>query len=238
MIWSGFLIGLIGSWHCIGMCGPIALMVPGAKGKSRFVSILLYHSGKTMAYLSIGSLIGLIPALLTSFKIQATITITAGIVILLFGLIPFLANLLERKGFVVFSSYFNLKNRLAAALDKNKLEYGFYIGFLNGFIPCGMVYVAALGAISQAGFMESLGYMFLFSLGTLPLMSAFMFTAGFFKNGLQKYAGKLRTAAFVLVGIFMIYKGFVNLNKSFEQEKIGDHFLICSSTTDPSGTRY
>lgn len=228
MIWTGFLLGLLGSWHCIGMCGPIALMIPGSKGKNRMVSISLYHSGKILAYLSLGSVFGMVPALIDSFKIQATITISVGIIMICLALIPMLLNKLEQGGFKIFSTYFNLKNKLAQSLKKDKVEYSFYIGFLNGFVPCGMVYMAALGAMSQPDFIDSMLFMLFFGLGTLPLMSLFLFTAGYFKSFLQKKAPALRMAAFLLVGLFMVWKGSVHLNDSIEAPKEGEAFEVCA----------
>ena len=78
MIWTALVIGLSGSLHCVGMCGPIALMVPGSKGKKRWLAITLYHAGKILAYMTLGSFFGMIPALLSSFKIQSAITIRVG----------------------------------------------------------------------------------------------------------------------------------------------------------------
>jgi sulfite exporter TauE/SafE len=228
MIWTGFLIGLLGSWHCIGMCGPIALMIPGAKGKNRIAAISLYHSGKILAYLSLGSVFGMIPAFIDSFKVQATITISVGILMILLALIPMLLNKMERSGFKLFSNYFNLKNKLAQSLNRDKIEYSFYIGFLNGFVPCGMVYMAALGAMSQTNFIDSTLFMLFFGLGTLPLMSVFLFTAGYFKSAFQKYAPKLRMAAFILVGLFMIWKGTSHFNDSIEAPKEGEAFEVCA----------
>ncbi|MBI3135720.1 MAG: sulfite exporter TauE/SafE family protein [Bacteroidetes bacterium] len=228
MIWTGFLIGLLGSWHCIGMCGPIALMIPGSKGKNRFAAIGLYHFGKILSYLTLGSVFGMIPALINSFTVQATITISVGVLMLLLALVPVLMNKLERSGFTLFNRYFNLKNKLAQSLNKNKTEYSFYIGFLNGFVPCGMVYLAALGAMSQPHFSDSLLFMLLFGLGTVPLMSIFLFAAGYFKSRFQKNALKLRTTAFVLVGCFMIWKGTVHINDSIIAPKEGEVFNACA----------
>lgn len=228
MIWTGFLIGLLGSWHCIGMCGPIALMIPGSKGKNRITAISLYHGGKILAYLSLGSVFGMVPAFIDSFKVQATITISVGILMILLALIPMLLNKMERSGFKIFSSYFNLKNKLAQALNKDKVEYSFYIGFLNGFVPCGMVYMAALGAMSQPNFIDSTLFMLFFGLGTLPLMSVFLFTAGYFKSAFQKHAPKLRMAAFLIVGLFMIWKGTSHFNDSIEAPKEGEAFEVCA----------
>jgi len=228
MIWTGFLLGLLGSWHCVGMCGPIALMVPGAKGKNRFLVIAFYHSGKILAYMALGSVFGMIPAFINSFDVQATITLSIGVLMIAIAFIPFVLSSIEKKGFIVFNRVFKFKNKLVNALDKNKIEYSFYIGFLNGFIPCGMVYFAALGAISQPNFIDSILFMLFFGIGTIPLMSLFILVSGYFKTTFQKQAKNFRTAAFLFTGIFMIWTGTLHLNHHISLPKIGDAFQICA----------
>ena len=227
MLWTGFLLGLLGSWHCVGMCGPIALMIPGAKGKNRILVIALYHLGKILAYMSLGSVFGMIPAFINSFEIQAIISISLGTLMLVIAFLPIVLTRIEKKGLVLFNRVFSLKNKLTKSLNKNSIEYSFYIGFLNGFVPCGMVYFAALGAMSQPDFLSSLLFMLMFGLGTIPLMSIFLFVAGFFKTSFQKYALKFRMAAFILVGFFMIWKGATNINTKIAAPKEGEIFDIC-----------
>jgi len=228
MIWAAFFLGLLGSWHCVGMCGPIALMVPGAKGKNRILVIAFYHSGKILAYMTLGSVFGMIPAFINSFNVQATITLSIGVLMIVIAFIPFLLYTIEKKGFVVFNRMFKFKNKLVNALNKNKIEYSFYIGFINGFIPCGIVYFAALGAISQPHFIDSILFMLFFGIGTIPLMSLFILVSGYFKTTFQKQAKNFRTAAFLLTGIFMIWQGSMHLNQQLSSPKIGDAFQICS----------
>lgn len=228
MIWTGFLIGFLGSWHCIGMCGPLAMMVPGSKGKNRLVAMGLYFYGKTLAYLSIATLFGLIPALIDSFYVQTCITISAGILMLLLALLPSLSNRFEKGGFSVFNKFFNFKRRLTQALSKDKTSYGFYIGFLNGFMPCGLVYIAALGAMSQTSFADSILFMLLFSVGTMPLMSGLLIAAGYFKPMFQKYSSTIRAVGFILVGVFMIRQGVIHWQHHVEKPKIGEDFVGCT----------
>lgn len=209
------------------MCGPIALMVPGAKGKNRLFSILLYHGGKIMAYVTIGSLIGLFSVFITSFKIQAIITIGVGVLMALLAFLPAFLAMVEKKGLRFFNPVIRIKNQLAKALNKNRLEYTFYIGFLNGFIPCGMVYVAALGALAQPTLIEGMLFMAFFGIGTMPFMSMLIFASGFFKQKFKRVAIPLRTIAFCAVGLFMIWKGVSNFNTTIEQPKLGEKFEVC-----------
>ena len=227
MLWSAFILGLLGSWHCVGMCGPIAMMVPGSKGKNRVVAAGLYHFGKIMSYALIGSLFGLFTAFITSLKVQSWITISAGIFIGILAFAPTLLNYVERKGFKIFNGLINFKNKISKALNKNKAEYGFYIGFFNGFMPCGLVYIAAIGAMVQPSVIESVGYMVLFGLGTIPFLSLAIFTSGFIKERLRLHSSKVRTVAFIAISIFMIWKGYNGLKIEIEQPQEGEDFQIC-----------
>lgn len=227
MIYSALILGLLGSWHCIGMCGPIAMMVPGAKGKNRIFSVLLYHSGKILAYVSIGSLIGVFTIMITSLRVQSIITIGAGVLMALLAFLPALLNYIEKKGLSFFNPVIRVKNQLSKALKKEKITYGFYIGFLNGFIPCGMVYVAALGALAQPTAVEGALFMLFFGIGTMPFLSAIIFASSWFKNRFKRLAIPLRTVAFCSVGLFMIWKGINNYNQEIGPPKLGENFEVC-----------
>ncbi len=209
------------------MCGPIALMVPGSKGKNRIYSILLYHGGKILAYLLIGLLFGLLSVFVTSFKVQAVITIAVGVLMALIAFLPAILNRVERKGSQFFRPLIRIKNQMAKAMNKNRLEYTFYIGFLNGFIPCGMVYIAALGAIAQSNIIDSMLFMVFFGLGIMPFMSALIFASSFIKQKFGKVAVPLRTFAFCAVGLFMIYKGVASYQTEISEPKLGESFMIC-----------
>jgi len=227
MLLAAFFLGLAGSWHCLGMCGPIALMVPGARGKNRFVSGFLYHGGKILAYMLIGAIFGMVPAFIHSFKIQAIITLSVGATMLLMAFTPFLLNQIEKKGYSLFNNWFKLKNKIVNSLKKNRIEYSFYIGFLNGFIPCGMVYFAALGAMSQPSFISGIAFMFLFGLGTIPFMGLFILITGYFKTHFQKFALRFRTFAFILTGLFMIWKGITHLDKTIQPPLEAEKYYQC-----------
>lgn len=229
MIYASFIIGLLGSWHCIGMCGPIALMIPGSKGKNRLLSISLYHGGKLLTYMLIGSFFGLVPALTNSFFVQAIITIFVGIVMLLIAGMPLILNSIEKFGFTKFQKFFKLKTKLAKLIKTDKIEFSFYIGVLNGFIPCGLVYFAALGAISQPTFVSSILFMLFFGLGTIPLMFLFLLLPGILKPSTRNYLNKFRQVGFAAVAVIMLWKGFSNIHTSIQPPLEGEAFQICTT---------
>ena len=219
----------MGSVHCIAMCGPIAMMVPGSNGKNKIVAALLYNGGKILSYILIGLLFGVLTSFITSFKIQAIITISAGLIITLLAFTPALISLGEKQGYIAFSSLINFKNKMSKALDKNRLEFGFYIGFLNGFIPCGMVYIAAIGAMVQPSVLDSGLFMLFFGLGTVPVLSAIILASSFLKTRFKSQSQKLKLVALLFVGCFMIYKGISNYNISIDRDKSGQEFQICAN---------
>lgn len=210
------------------MCGPIALMIPsGNNQKSKWLSILLYQLGKLITYILIGAFFGLIVAGLYTFNIQAILTIVSGALLLVFAFIPKVLNYVEKNGYQIFNGVIQFKNKLSLALNKNKTEYSFYIGFLNGFIPCAMVYAAAIIALSQKSFTNSTVFMLFFGFGTIPLMTLFYFTASRLKNKLSKYATNFRMWSFIIVGIFLLWRGFSFFNSEIPQQKEGAQFELC-----------
>ncbi|MFD1551288.1 sulfite exporter TauE/SafE family protein [Putridiphycobacter roseus] len=224
---SAFILGLAGSVHCIGMCGPIALMIPTGKHNNKLAGILFYSFGKLLTYLIIGSLFGLIVNSIRQFNFQSILSIISGILLILFAVLPQLLKKLEQKGYVLFSGLLKFKSKLTRALDKNKLEFSFYIGFLNGFIPCAMVYSAAVAAFAQNSFMESVGFMLFFGLGTIPLMILFYFTAQKVKSKLMKYTNIFQTLALLGVGLFLIWRGYAHYNEVIPALREGAIYKLC-----------
>ncbi len=228
MLWSSFLLGLAGSLHCVGMCGPIALMIPKGNGKQKWLSLFLYHFGRLLTYLIIGTFFGLIVSSLNSYNTQIIFTFISGGLLLLFAFVPSFLIWVEKKGYSFFNSAINFKNKFAKSLNKNKIEYSFYIGFLNGFLPCAMVYSAAIMALAQKSLMNSLVVMLLFGIGTIPLLSLFYYFSTKLKTWFSKYANTFRTLSFVIVGFFLIGRGIYYMQKEPPKPKEGGNsFEIC-----------
>lgn len=167
---AGFTIGILGSFHCVGMCGPIALALPVGNATSwkRTLFILLYNVGRASAYAIIGLLFALIGKQLFIAEYQQTLSIILGVSILLMLIYASFSTL--RIPF--FDAYTNrLKTFLTRLFKGEKKWYTFYsIGFLNGFLPCGLVYVALAGALATADVWHSVLFMIAFGVGTFPIM--------------------------------------------------------------------
>lgn len=201
-------IGLLGSLHCVGMCGPIALALPLNRNSKWgvFSGNAVYSIGRLSSYFILGLVFGLLGSGFHLFGIQQYLSMVIGIGIIL--------------GVLLQKNYFNLRlpafylrfvNRLKDALGKafqrrSKMNL-LSIGFINGFLPCGLVYMAIAGSVSMAKPIQGGLFMVLFGMGTLPLMWA----VAIFGNQLsQQYAQKLKQAVpvfLILLGILFILRG-------------------------------
>jgi len=171
-LFSGFIIGLVGSLHCIGMCGPIVVALP-VKGFSTFrliITRLLYNIGRVITYSFLGLLFGILGKNLNILGLQQITSIVFGAVMILVVITPSkIKNSISRVS-VVSSANGLLKKGFSKLISKQSAESFFLIGILNGFLPCGFVYVGIAGALVTGSLMNAVIYMFLFGLGTIPVM--------------------------------------------------------------------
>ena len=172
MIWAGFLFGLVGSFHCVGMCGPIAMALPfvGSTGWRYYAGRLLYNSGRIVTYATLGALAGAFGETLQLAGLQQTVSVVSGVLILLLLVVPAMrkgksANMPGTDRLMTW-----VRKKLGYYFQKNSLRSLFMVGLLNGLLPCGFVYIALAGAISAPGVSGAMLYMALFGIGTFPLM--------------------------------------------------------------------
>jgi uncharacterized protein len=172
MIWAGFVFGLLGSFHCMGMCGPIAMVLPvgNSSGLGYVLGRFLYNGGRIMTYILLGVLAGLLGSALPLAGWQQTLSIVSGLLILSLVFLPgALSTGFSRK--IGGDRLLNwVKRKLGYFLGKSSFKALTMAGLLNGLLPCGLVYIALAGAISAPGIGPAALYMLLFGLGTLPLM--------------------------------------------------------------------
>lgn len=209
MLLSAALLGLLGSLHCVGMCGPIAFMLPVDRQSEtkKFFQVFLYHLGRLLAYGIIGLLFGLLGKGLYVFGMQQKLSISIGVLMIAIVFIP--ARIFNRyklsKPFYKLVS--KVKNRLGQELGKKSSDTFLTIGFLNGFLPCGLVYMALFGAIAMGNAVEGSLYMILFGLGTVPLMTTAIYFSGLLKGVARRKVQKLIPVFVVLVGVLFIVRG-------------------------------
>ena len=173
MLWAGFLFGLLGSFHCVGMCGAIALALPGQTGAGalRYTGgRLLYNLGRVSTYATLGAGAGLVGQSLRLAGAQQSLSIASGVLILLLVAVPerYTTRLAGLLGFRRPLAW--VKTTLGRLFQQPSLPALYATGLLNGLLPCGLVYLALAGALSAPNVAGAAAYMACFGLGTLPLM--------------------------------------------------------------------
>jgi sulfite exporter TauE/SafE len=209
MLYSAFIFGLISSLHCIGMCGPIALMLPVDRNNpaKKTTQIITYHLGRLTAYGTIGLIFGLLGKGFFLAGIQQQLSIFIGIAMIIIVLVP--ERIFAKYNFSkpVFKLISKIKTTLGSQFKNKSYKSLYTIGLLNGFLPCGMVYVALFGAIAMQSASYGVLYMILFGLGTVPLMSSVVYLNSFltvsFRNKIQKAIPYVA----ILIGILFILRG-------------------------------
>ncbi len=209
MLYSAFILGLLGSLHCVGMCGPIAFMLPVDRSNSlkKVSQIGVYHIGRLLAYSLIGLIFGLLGKSLNLFGVQQQLSITIGILMIVVVLIPYRTfakyNLSKPLNKVIS----RVKSNLGQALKKKTPDTFLTIGFLNGFLPCGLVYMAVFGAIATGSLLQGSFYMVLFGIGTIPLMTSAIYLGKFLNQTIKQRIQKAIPVFVVIIGVLFILRG-------------------------------
>jgi sulfite exporter TauE/SafE len=204
-----FLMGLLGSLHCAVMCGPLMLSLPIEKKGiwNAGFSLLLYQTGRILIYTVMGGIAGWLGSTFSLFANQKLLSIFIGLLLIVFTLFQLSSNFSKKMS----TFQFKLTNPISKLMGKvfGLPLWEFFAGMLNGIIPCGMVYLALATAINAASAIGGLEFMFLFGLGTLPLLM--MISLGGFY--LKKY---IRFNTKKLIPWFMFFMGILLLLRSAE----------------------
>ncbi len=177
---AALTLGFLGSFHCIGMCGPIALALPLGR-ESKFKQVaggVIYNAGRVFTYGIFGLIFGLLGKGFVIGGYQQVLSISLGVLILLGLLLP--SRLSSEFGLtkVIFPFVSKVKSLLSNLFkqksppEKSRVNFAslFLIGVLNGLLPCGLVYLGVAGAIATGDSVKGSLFMMMFGLGTLPAM--------------------------------------------------------------------
>ncbi|MCI4668470.1 MAG: sulfite exporter TauE/SafE family protein [Bacteroidia bacterium] len=208
MLWIGsaLFIGLAGSLHCIGMCGPLMLALPGGNSNSfRFMGGRgLYHLGRTVSYSLMGLIFGLFGQGISLIGMQRGLSIILAVGLVLAIFIPQWENRLSQIPWMK-KIFFTLRNSLGKSLRNPSLPSMFNTGILNGFLPCGMVYIALAAAMTQPSWWQSVAFMTFFGLGTFPATYGISMLGKFIpKEKINRIRPVFQTLAILLILLLMI----------------------------------
>lgn len=209
MLYTALIFGLLSSFHCVGMCGPIALMLPvDRQNHSRKVmQLLLYHSGRFISYAFLGLLFGALGKGFYLAGMQQQLSIVVGVLMILWVIIP--ENQLAKYNVSrpVYKLISRVKSQLGAQFKRKSPDAFLTIGLLNGLLPCGMVYAALFGAMAMQSIPLGMGYMVLFGLGTLPMMSAVVLLSQLITVPVRQTMLKIIPVFLLVLGVLFVLRG-------------------------------
>jgi uncharacterized protein len=217
------IIGLLGSFHCMGMCGPIAisLQLKENSWSTRIFSSILYNLGRVLTYIFLGLIFGLLGLGIHIWGFQQWASIGVGTVMILSVAFPVLfhgsrlTGGLDRlfSGFKkFFGRFFGFRTYLSTLI----------IGLLNGFLPCGLVYIALAGALVSTSPLDGALYMMFFGLGTIPALLALSLLGNIFSIAFRQGVQKLIPFLIILIGILFVLRG-MNLGIPYISPKMEQH---------------
>ena len=209
IFFSALALGFLGSFHCIGMCGPITLSLPvqHLQGMQKAAGIGLYNAGRILTYSLLGIVFGFIGLSFQYFGWQQWLSIILGIILIILFVLK-ITSFKTKKYPDSFSSW-NKKiiSLLAPLLSKPKKRNLILIGALNGLLPCGLVYIALAGAIATGNILQSALFMAGFGAGTLPAMAIASYAAGIISLQTRNIIRKVLPYMLCIMGILLILRG-------------------------------
>ncbi len=204
-LWTAFLLGLVGSAHCAGMCGPLAIALPSAGGTAfgQFAGRIAYNTGRVFTYMLMGAVFGLVGRGFAMAGVQRWVSLTLGI-IMLAGLF---ASSGATFGVPMSRAVGWMKGWFGALLRQRSIASLVVIGMLNGLLPCGLVYAACAAATTRDGAWNGTIYMAAFGLGTVPMMLGLAMAGAALQFRLRLRLQRLIPVSLAVVGVLLVLRG-------------------------------
>ena len=209
VLWVALTIGAVGSFHCVGMCGPIALALPlkGKNSGAKLLGSLVYNAGRLLTYALLGGVFGLLGTFLFMAGFQQGLSIVLGILIISIIIIPNQVQQRLSPAHFLSKAIANIKRPVQQLFATPSYTARLLVGMLNGLLPCGLVYMGIAGAIATGSALQGSLFMLFFGLGTFPAMLGVTFLGKWLG---VKARNRIRTAIPVLVlvmGFLFIFRG-------------------------------
>jgi uncharacterized protein len=188
------------------MCAP--LVIAFSNFSTTWLANLLYNLGRILTYTSMGLTVGLIGRAIIFSTWQPYIAALIGLLMIIIGIFSInLDTAVARLPFVAFF-FQHINQKIAHVLRNPKLPNYLLLGILNGFLPCGIVYVGLLNAVATGEILEGGSYMMSFGLGTLPIMASTFAFGNRISQKIKQKARKIYPLVFILMGLWLIHKGY------------------------------
>ncbi len=217
---AALTMGFLGSFHCVGMCGPIALALPVGhfSGSGKIVAILLYNTGRMITYAAFGVLFGLIGQGFALAGFQQIMSVAVGSILLIVVLFPYSWS--QKLGIAKWNGIVNkVKMKLGLLFKQRSFSALFSIGLLNGLLPCGLVYMAIAGSVAVADAFKGSMFMALFGFGTIPAMFALSMVKDFISIKTRNKIQKAVPVFVAVIAVLLILRG-LNLGIPYISPKV------------------
>jgi sulfite exporter TauE/SafE len=165
---TALLLGFAGSFHCIGMCSPLAMVA--TRGNDFFTNKILYNSGRILTYSIMGAAVSSTGYIFVSPGAQSLLSILLGVALLMLGISGMTRWQLPVATSVMMKLFLFLKTAFAKLLKRKTKSSVFIMGTLNGLLPCGLTFVALTSCLILPGPQYGFYFMLLFGVATLPAM--------------------------------------------------------------------
>lgn len=210
-LWTALMIGFFGSFHCVGMCGPIALALPGARqtGWHFVAGRLLYNFGRIVTYTLLGALFGILGRSLFVAGVQKGLSIVLGLIIIASVVLKSSLFSTFKKSTGIDRILEVLKNTIRRQFKRRDLTTLFTIGLLNGLLPCGFVYMGLAASLTTGSIPGAAIFMAFFGLGTFPAMMLMAMAPGLISLELRQRISRLIPLLAILLGVYLIYRGMM-----------------------------
>ena len=206
---AGFAFGFFGSVHCIGMCGPLALSLPGA-GASRvryLAERLVYNLGRAVTYTLLGGVFGALGLIASLSGAQQWLSIGIGVVMILGALVPWVSRHVQTLEQVPARFLGRVMKPIQGLYQRGGAGAMLVVGLLNGLLPCGFVYAALATSVTAGDVATSMVFMAAFGLGTLPAMFGVSLVGRLASASLRTRLQTLVPIGLVIVGTLLILRG-------------------------------
>ncbi|MBL4705396.1 MAG: sulfite exporter TauE/SafE family protein [Flavobacteriales bacterium] len=235
---AALLLGLLSNLHCLGMCGPIAFVLPLDRTSEfrKIFGIGIYNIGRIISYATLGGLFGLFGRGLQLGRFQQYTAISFGLIILIWIYLP---RIIKGKHFnssrlLRFNNF--IRTQLGSKLKRTSPGSLLLIGVLNGLLPCGMVHLAIAGSLATGSFENGTVFMIFFGVGTLPAMTLTPYFANRISTSLKSKAQKILPYALTILAVGIMVRG-MNLGIPYLSPKFNEdkseitscchHEIIC-----------
>ena len=201
MYLSAFILGISSGLHCIGMCGPISMMLPlkNATKSKRFFLIILYNTFRISTYAVLGFIFGTLGRQFNLGNWQQAISILFGSIMIVSVVFNRFSAQFDGITNWYFTKIVRFKNKIIHPKNSGQISATISLGLINGLLPCGMVYMGLAFSTILASAWHSASFMAVFGLGTLPLMVAMPFLFTIISS---KWRSRFNKAIPIIVAVF------------------------------------